>query len=309
MIDAISLPVTARSAQAAVDSENPTPEASTSAEASPARDQLQVRRLQAYQFKFNFFYEKVIESSRGARVVEGDQSRSLIQQMYQRVSARFSLDLSFLQTFARQTGRVAALDEATFQEFVRAANNLSRMDQEGLNSFLTAVDTLFDSVESALGLGRTELDDFAEMVKSAARGFMRDVNAAIQELESENQQATRRFQARLQALLNPRNDDQGFIDELRKRLDELGIRGNEQEQFLRLAALILKFAEKNGDGEEVLNSLKRVLDSFNNEPAGEVAADVPKAVPARVVEMYEQTSVREEMRIEVQQQSIELLAA
>ncbi|MDQ7053160.1 MAG: hypothetical protein Q9P14_09800 [candidate division KSB1 bacterium] len=140
-------------------------------------DQIELTDKQFYQFKFDFFYEKVVQSSREARILEEDRSRTLTQEMYQRVSARFSLDLSFISSLARQTGRAAAIDSDVFESFTEAAQGLANMDEKSFRKFIDAVDELFNSVETALGLSEDGLDGFADIVKSAASGFSRRLKA------------------------------------------------------------------------------------------------------------------------------------
>ncbi len=274
-------------------------------------DQIELTDKQFYQFKFDFFYEKVVQSSREARILEEDRSRTLTQDMYQRVSARFSLDLTFISSLARQTGRAAAIDSDVFETFTEAAQGLANMDEKSFRKFISAVDELFNSVETALGLSEDGLDGFADMVKAAASGFFDAVKSASARMEERQELAASDFRKQLRQMLQPEQEDRGLMRDIRRLLRESGLPDDQKKELLRLLRLIIKFARKamKDDNRQFIEQVRSLLDRYEPAAKPAEAKPEPKAVPARVVELYERTEVTEQLRVQVQEQSLNMIAA
>ncbi len=274
-------------------------------------DRLELTQTRMYQLKFDFFYEKVVQSSRQATLLEENQSRTLTQNLYQRVSARFSLDLSFISRLAVQTGRAASIDREVFQQFTEAAQGLTQMDEKSFRQFVQSVDTLFNAVETALGLSEDGLDDFAEVVKSAAAGFFEMVKNASQRLDDREKLAAMDFRNQVRRLLEPEPRDRGLMRDIRKLLRESGLPDDQKKELLRLFRLIVKYAKKavQDGNRQFIDRVRELLDRYEKPDAPADTREKPQAVPARLVEMYERTEVREQIRVQVQEQSLNVMAA
>jgi hypothetical protein len=273
-------------------------------------DEAQISLADFQSLKFEFFYEKVISTSRGATFLQGDEARSISQDLYQKVSGRFSFDFSILSTVAEQTGRAASIDEETFKKFVQAANGLATLNDDSLQKFLGTVDEIFNAAEQALGLSSEGLDDFADLIKDSVKGFFSEINSAVDRMRTFEKSAAKDFSKQLQALLEPPKEKSKILDGVRKQLGEAGVPDRLRSSLMKIAKLLSRLAraEDPEKQEALLNRLQRVtnralkeVDKMADEEEG--AASQPQAL---YVQQYTETVER--FSLNIQQMQLDLAA-
>ncbi|RMD92335.1 MAG: hypothetical protein D6814_17020 [Calditrichaeota bacterium] len=228
-------------------------------DAQNLQDQLAIGSTSSFHLKFEFFYQQVQYASHEATVANGDHVQRVSRELYQRISARFSLDLSFVTRLAQQTGRAAALDPQTLQRFSDAAMGLANMDRGSLDTFLNEVDHLFNAVEDTLGLDNDQLDGFAQTVKDAANHFFEEIRSATESFAAQKTASAQDFRQQLKSMLGPNRQTLGDLEKLRQNLAMAGVSESRQADLLKLANLILKFANRQ-DGEGATGLLNPLLE-------------------------------------------------
>ncbi len=277
------------------------------------QDSLEISSQNFYNLKFDFYYERVQTSSRKAVFLDDESARSLSQELYQKVTARYSLDLSVLGQLADVSGRSAAIDQQTYERFVQAAQGLADFSEESLVQFSTVVDELFNAVESAFALGPDALDGFAGVIKDSVKSFFGEIRS-ITDSFSANVEADRElFQNRLQQLLEPEKKADGPFAELKQLLDEAGVPERLQKDILKLVTVISDYLQKQDDRQQPVLDLKPFVERFaaeapafreEDEPGDEVQH--PEPPPAFAV--YESSSLQESVSVSVQQTRLDLAA-
>lgn len=276
-------------------------------EASGRQDTVDIKQGRYYNLKFDFFYEKVLESSRRASVVQGDAGRELSQDLYQRLEARFSFDLSGLSFLAQQAGRAAGIDEETFTSFIEAAKGLSRFDESGLRTFLSEVDNLFNAVERILGLGADGLDDLAAVIKGGVKNFFGEVKALSQQIDTRDAEATAQFRAGLGNLLQSAREPKSLSEQLDTRLRDAGVSENLRASIMKLAALIEHLEKRDPDKlatladklDNLIDRLSRLAESEVGKP--DAGTEKPQEATPKVAAIQEYTRSVERVQIDVTQ--------
>ncbi|MDQ7053161.1 MAG: hypothetical protein Q9P14_09805 [candidate division KSB1 bacterium] len=112
-------------------------------------------------------------------------------------------------------------------------------------------------------------------------------------------------------MLQPEQEDRGLMRDIRWLLRESGLPNDQKKDLLRLLRLIIKFARKamKEDNRQFIDQVRNLLDRYEPAVKPAEAKPEPKAVPARVVELYERTKVTEQLRVQVQEQSLGMIAA
>ena len=284
-------------------------------EASPQQDEAQIS-LSAFQsFHFEMFWEKVMQSSRQADFLQGDEARSLSEDLYQKVSASFSFDLSVLSVLADRTGRAAAIDEDVYKNFIDAASNLSSLNAESLQAFLASVDELFNAAEQSLGLASDGLDDVAESMKDSIKGFFSEITAAAQQMKVADKDAATDFGKKLQDLLQPPEQANEGLKGVRRQLQDAGVPDSQQAALMKMAQLMYRLsrAEDPERQQSLMKRLERlankVIDNLQQvDPAAASPKDEPQpAVPA-TLQLQQYTQSMERFSVTFEQSQLNLAA-
>lgn len=271
-------------------------------------DEAEISLANFQNLKFDFFYEKVVTIGREATFLQGDEARSISQNLYQKVSGKLSFDFSILSTLAEQTGRAARIDEDTFKNFVEAANGLASFEDESLNKFLGTVDELFNAAEQALGLSSDGLDDFAELFRMSMKEFFVQISGAADDMKKAEKKAAKEFGNQLQELLNPPEENSKLVDGVRNQLAEVDVSERLRSSLLTIAKLLSRLSRARDPErqEALLGRLQRVTDRAVKD-AGKLsdgeenAAAQPQALQ---LQQYSQTVERFSFNIEQSQLSL-----
>lgn len=218
--------------------------------------------------KFDLFYEKVLTSGGQASFLQGERARSVSYDLYQRVRAKFSFDLTAFARLAHQTGRAGSLDEEVFNRFAEAASQLTDFNPGSLNTFLDQVDEVFNSFEDALGLQRDGLDGFAALIKEGAKGFFQRVTDLVASFRSRETAAQESFQTALRDLLRPPEDKQDDLGKLDTALRSAGVPEQMRASLLKLVRLVSRLDKNAGEERSPLNNTLKAL-------TGKIAAAAP----------------------------------
>jgi hypothetical protein len=280
-------------------------------DAPPANDEADISLANFQNLKFDFFYERVVSTGRQATFLEGDEARSISQDLYQKVTGRLTFDFSILSTLADETGRAANIDEETFKKFVDAASGLADFDDDSLQTFLQTVDELFNAAEKSLGMSADGLDDVAELMKDSVKSFFSDISTATQNLKNAEKDAASEFANQLQALLHPEeeasDDDAAAAD---GKLAQTGI-SDELRASLKTIGKLLSRLSRATDPERqeaLLNRLQRVTDRAMKQ-AGQTTEDDEKvAVEPRALQIEQYSRAVERFTFNMQQSQLSLVA-
>lgn len=280
------------------------------AEKPQENDDAQVSLANFQNLKFDFFYEKIVSTGREATFLQGDEARSISQNLYQKVTGRLSFDFSILSNLANQTGRAALIDEDTFKKFVEAANGLASFEDDSLNKFLGTVDELFNAAEQALGLSSDGLDGFADLLRMSVKEFFTGVTSATENLKKAEKSAAKEFGNQLHGLLNPPEEDSKLVDGVRNQLAETGVSERLRTSLLTIAKLLSRLSRATDPNRKdaLLERLQRVTDravkdagALQNSGENEDVAAQPQALQ---VQQYTQTVERFSFNFQQSQLSI-----
>lgn len=284
-------------------------------------DTVELSQARSYDLKFDFYYDKVMRASRGATFLDGDRARSVSQELYQRVTGRFSLDLSFVFGLAEKSGRAAAIAEEAYNAFVDAAKGLADFDEESLKTFAGAVDDFFTAAERAMGLAEDDLDPFANSVKSAVKGFFREISTRVEEMKAADEASRRQFRDQLKAFFEPPEDEakQNGLQPIDRMLRDAGVPEKQRSSLMKLAAQVLKLHQDKGESEaqNLLDKLNEVAKRYiraqretgEEKEEGAEPSAVARAPKARAFRLYEYTESAERAQVDVQQRRLDILAA
>ncbi len=277
------------------------------------QDTVELNAQNLYNLKFDFYYERVQSTSRKAVFLQDDSARTLSQELYQKVSARYSLDLSFLGQLADASGRSAAIDQETYEKFVRAAQGLADFSQESLGEFTRVVDDLFNAVESAFSLSSDALDGFAGVIKDSVKSFFGDVRSVTDSFAANAEADQALFQNRLQELFRPEEKKDGPFAELKQLLDEAGVPERLQKDIFKLISVISDYLQKQDPRQQPLFDFQKFAEEIaanetpavrdEDDPTRETQPEQPRALS-----VYESTSLQESVSISVQQTRLDLAA-
>ncbi len=278
------------------------------------QDTVELNAQNLYNLKFDFYYERVQSTSRKAVFLHDDSARTLSQELYQKVSARYSLDLSFLGQLADASGRSAAIDQETYEKFVQAAQGLADFSQESLSEFTGVVDDLFNAVESAFSLSADALDGFAGVIKDSVKSFFGDVRSVTDSFAATAEADRALFQNRLQELFRPeeKKDNDAFA-ELKQLLEDAGVPERLQKDIFKLISVISDYLQKQDPRQQPLFDFQKFAEEIaanekpavrdEDDPGGEIQPEQPRALS-----VYESTSIQESTSISVQQTRLDLAA-
>jgi hypothetical protein len=280
------------------------------AEKPVENDDAEVSLANFQNLKFDFFYEKVVTIGREATFLQGDEARSISQNLYQKVSGRLSFDFSILSTLAEQTGRAANIDEDTFKKFVEAANGLASFEDDSLNKFLETVDELFNAAEQALGLSSDGLDDFADLLRMSVKEFFTGVTSATESLKKAEKNAAKEFGNQLQALLNPPEENSKLVDGVRNQLAETDVSERLRSSLLTIAKLLSRLSRaKDPERQEaLLNRLQRVTDRAIKEAGKQNEDEEDAAAQSQALQVQQYTETVERFSFNIEQSQLSLFA-